>query len=318
MSAAGIRLAGFGYRLMMSYILLAACAAYGGTAALVLRLVGMHRISQWLTARAFKWTMGLTTDVWFHVVSGHQHLNTRPAVFVGNHQTALDVLLLGAIFPKYCSVTAKKQLKQIPFLGWFMAVSGTVFIDRGNRSTALKAFEGAGGEIRDKKQSVFIFPEGTRSNTKEPTLLPFKKGAFHLAVQAQVPIVPIVSACYSGVLSLKEKRFRSGHIPVVGKCGDSIEFGNNSNGLPFAVLQSIPTHNLEASDVDQLTIYVRGLMMETLDRLTRSSAGHLAWDAEPPSAALPEALSIKENLLKGIPKKPEDEAQAALRKKIGL
>ena len=71
--------------------------------------------------------------------------------------------------------------------------------------------------MREKRQSVFIFPEGTRSNATEPMLLGFKKGAFHLAIQAKVPIVPIVAACYAGVLSPKEWRFRSGEIPVVGE-----------------------------------------------------------------------------------------------------
>ena len=126
------------------------------------------------------------------------------------------MLLLGTIFPRYCSVTAKKQLKRMPFLGWFMALSGTVFIDRSNRNTAMKAFEGAAEEMRDKRQSVFIFPEGTRSNAEEPMLLPFKKGAFHLAIQAGVPIVPVVSACYWGVLGVREWRFRRGRIPVIG------------------------------------------------------------------------------------------------------
>ena len=68
--------------------------------------------------------------------------------------------------------------------------------------------------MQREKQSVFIFPEGTRSNAEEPTLLGFKKGAFHLAVQAGVDIVPIVAGCYWGVLGAKEKRFTSGEIPV--------------------------------------------------------------------------------------------------------
>ncbi|MCJ1449368.1 MAG: 1-acyl-sn-glycerol-3-phosphate acyltransferase beta [Stictis urceolatum] len=160
--------------------------------------------------------MALATGVQFEIVLGEEHLLTRPAVFVGNHQTALDVLLLGTIFPKYCSVTAKSSLKRVPFLGWFMALSGTVFIDRANRNTAMKAFEDAAQEMKRHQQSVFIFPEGTRSNAKEPMLLGFKKGAFHLAVQAKVPIVPIVSACYWGVLGADEWRFRRGTIPVVG------------------------------------------------------------------------------------------------------
>lgn len=71
--------------------------------------------------------------------------------------------------------------------------------------------------MRADQQSVFIFPEGTRSYADHATMLPFKKGAFHLAVQAQVPIVPVVVANYSHILSLKRKRFTSGTIPVKGR-----------------------------------------------------------------------------------------------------
>ena len=209
----------FAFRILASYGTLVLCALYGVVVSLFLTLVGYKGNSQWATARAFKYTMWLATGVRFKILGGSdKHLwNTRPAVFVGNHQTALDVLLLGAIFPKYCSVTSKKSLKKTPFLGWFMALSGTVFIDRADRKSAFKAFDGAAKEIGEKRQSVFIFPEGTRSNASEPVLLPFKKGAFHLAIQAKVPIVPVVAANYSGVLSIKEWRFRRGDIPVVGK-----------------------------------------------------------------------------------------------------
>jgi lysophosphatidate acyltransferase len=217
MSFMGNTTASFLYRVLASYACLIVCAAYGVIASLALRVVGKHRISQWAVARAFQRTMALATGVRFEVIGGKQHLETRPAVFVGNHQTALDVLLLGAIFPQYCSVTAKKSLKRIPVLGWFMSLSGTVFIDRANKSTARKAFEGAAKEIRGEKQSVFIFPEGTRSNAEEAMLLPFKKGAFHLAIQAGAPIVPVVAGCYWGVLGAREYRFRAGTIPVIGE-----------------------------------------------------------------------------------------------------
>ncbi len=75
---------------------------------------------------------------------------------------------------------------------------------------------GASNEITKQKQSVYMFPEGTRSYAKEPMLLPFKKGAFHLAVQAGVPIVPIVIANYSNVLYVKDWKFKSGQILVKG------------------------------------------------------------------------------------------------------
>ena len=98
-----------------------------------------------------------------------------------------------------------------------MALSGTVFIDRGNRADALRAFEGAADEMRREQQNVFIFPEGTRSYANGPELGPFKKGAFHLAVQAGVEIVPVVAGNYAGVLNVRERRFRRGRIPVKSK-----------------------------------------------------------------------------------------------------
>jgi len=212
-----IPVAGFVARLLASYAALIACACYGVLASIVLRLVGYGRISQWATAKAFKYAMWLTTGVTFTVEDPHDYLNkTRPAVFIGNHQTELDVLMLGCMFPKYCSVTAKKSLKNWPFLGWFMSLSGTVFIDRANSSSARHAMAGAAEEISRDKQSVYMFPEGTRSYAKEPMLLPFKKGAFHLAVQAGVPIVPVVVANYSNVLYLQEWKFNSGTIPMKG------------------------------------------------------------------------------------------------------
>ena len=212
-----LRPGAFLFRVLAAYGTLVLCALYGVGASIVLRLVGRHRIAQWATGRAFEHTMRWTVGVRFHVIAGQRHLNERPVVFVGNHQSALDVLMLGTTFPKYCSVTAKKSLRRAPVLGWFMALSGTVFIDRGNRETARKAFEGAATEIREQRQSVFIFPEGTRSRAETPMLLPFKKGAFHLAIQAKVPIVPVVTACYAGVYSQQHWRYRSGDIPVVGE-----------------------------------------------------------------------------------------------------
>lgn len=212
-----IPVAGFVARLLSSYASLIICACYGVVASICLRLVGYGRISQWATARSFKYVMWLSTGVTFTIEDPNDYLNkTRPAVFIGNHQTELDVLMLGCMFPKYCSITAKKSLKSWPFLGWFMSLSGSVFIDRTNHTSARHAMAGAAEEISKDKQSVYMFPEGTRSYAKEPMLLPFKKGAFHLAVQAGVPIVPVVVANYSDVLYLQGWRFNSGTIPMKG------------------------------------------------------------------------------------------------------
>ncbi|PSN60069.1 acyltransferase-domain-containing protein [Corynespora cassiicola Philippines] len=263
---------------LTSVIMLCVCASYGVVASIALRVVGYGGLSQWTVARAFKWTMWLSTGVTFRVNDsgrieggrrgGEEALLTRPAVFVGNHQTELDVLMLGCIFPKYTSVTAKKSLKFVPFLGWFsacssplpnrapkltlpfpVALSKTVFIDRANRATARAAFDSAAQTMRTERQSVFIFPEGTRSYTDKPELLPFKKGAFHLAVQAQVPIVPLVSANYAHVLDVKNRRFTPGVIDV-------------------SVLPAIPTKGLTAADVDGLVQRTQDAMLAELVRLS--------------------------------------------------
>lgn len=209
--------ASFYARLLASYGCLLLCASYGVFASLALRLFGKHRISQWTVARAFHYAMAWTTGIHFEIVSGEEYLSTRPCVLIGNHQSELDVLLLGTVFPPYCSVTAKRSLRLVPFLGWFMALSGTVFIDRSNSASAHAAFDKAAAEMRKERQSVFIFPEGTRSYAEGPEMGAFKKGAFHLAVKAGVDIVPIVAGNYCGVLSVREKRFRAGSIPVKGE-----------------------------------------------------------------------------------------------------
>lgn len=210
-------IAGFVARCLASYISMIVAALYGVFASIALSVVGLRGIAQWTTGRVFKWAMLATTGVSFEVVDPNGYLaKTRPAVFISNHQTELDVLMLGSIFPKYCSVTAKSSLKKMPFLGWFMTLSGSVFIDRKNTKDAREAMQGAADQMSKRQQSVYMFPEGTRSYAKEPMLLPFKKGAFHLAVQAQVPIVPVVVANYSDVLYIKKFVFKSGKIPCKG------------------------------------------------------------------------------------------------------
>jgi putative phosphoserine phosphatase/1-acylglycerol-3-phosphate O-acyltransferase len=84
----------------------------------------------------------------------------------------------------------KQEIRSIPILGKVMEMAGTVFVDRKNTADAIKAMEPLVDAIRKERRSICIAPEGTR--TLSPKLGPFKKGAFHLALQAGVPIVPIV------------------------------------------------------------------------------------------------------------------------------
>jgi putative phosphoserine phosphatase/1-acylglycerol-3-phosphate O-acyltransferase len=123
-------------------------------------------------------------------VSGEQNLwSHRPAVFIFNHQSGIDTLLLAKLVRRDMVGIAKQELKRNPLFGPIFSMAGTVFIDRFNREKAIEAMKPAIDTLR-QGISIAIAPEGTRSPT--PRLGRFKKGAFHLAMAAKVPIVPIV------------------------------------------------------------------------------------------------------------------------------
>jgi putative phosphoserine phosphatase/1-acylglycerol-3-phosphate O-acyltransferase len=125
------------------------------------------------------------------VVSGQEHLwSARPCVFVFNHQSKLDPIVLASLLRGRFTGVAKKQAKNIPVFGQVFQLAGVAFVDRGNTGQAKKALEPAVRKVRDERISLVIAPEGTRSVT--PRLGPFKKGAFHIAMQAEVPMVPVV------------------------------------------------------------------------------------------------------------------------------
>ena len=90
----------------------------------------------------------------------------------------------------------KKELQYMPILGQFMTLSGAVFVDRGNNAAAVRSLEAAGETIRSRRTSLWMFPEGTRTLRPDNYMRPFKKGAFQMAVQAGVPVVPVVCENY--------------------------------------------------------------------------------------------------------------------------
>ncbi len=112
----------------------------------------------------------------------------QPYVFMANHVSAADIWTLLATLPVRVRMIAKKQLGAIPLFGWAMRAGRFIFIDRKNPGAARRSMEDAADRIREGA-SVLLFPEGTRS--RDGQLAPFKKGGFHLAINAGVPIVPI-------------------------------------------------------------------------------------------------------------------------------
>lgn len=231
-----------------TWILLAS-AFLGMFEGILFGFFGKRGLAQWVTARTHyflcRWLLGIR----FVIEDPHNYLGTtRPAVFIANHQSMFDIAILGATFPKWCSVTAKKALRWYPILGWFMSASKTVFIDRASRTNALKAFESAREEVLRDRQSIFMFPEGTRSNAMKPMLLPFKKGAFHFAQQCGIPVVPYVVCNYSNIFSTKARISRPGIIRI-------------------RVLEPVITKDLTAADVGAVTEKVRTEMLATAEDL---------------------------------------------------
>jgi putative phosphoserine phosphatase/1-acylglycerol-3-phosphate O-acyltransferase len=123
-------------------------------------------------------------------VEGEEHLwSHRPAVFIFNHQSALDAILMMKLIRRDMTGIGKMELKKNPIFGPIFTAAGVVFIDRANSARAIEALKPAVDALKEGR-SLVIAPEGTRSPT--PRLGRFKKGAFHLAMQAGVPIVPVV------------------------------------------------------------------------------------------------------------------------------
>lgn len=123
-------------------------------------------------------------------VRGEEHVwSHRPAVFIFNHQSGVDMLVLAKLLRRDFVAVAKKEVRSHPIFGPAFAFAGTVFIDRYDRERAIQALAPAVDALRSGL-SLVIAPEGTRSPT--PRIGPFKKGAFHLAMRAGVPLVPIV------------------------------------------------------------------------------------------------------------------------------
>jgi 1-acyl-sn-glycerol-3-phosphate acyltransferase len=110
-----------------------------------------------------------------------------PYVVVANHQSMLDILMLSRL-PREMKWVAKEELFRIPWVGWMLRMSGDIAIRRGDAESGGEALAKAKAYLA-RGMNVMMFPEGTRS--AKGTLLPFKSGAFRLALEAGVPVLPI-------------------------------------------------------------------------------------------------------------------------------
>lgn len=145
--------------------------------------------------------------------SGLHHIEPgTPYVFVANHQNGLDIPVVADCLPVPFGFVAKAELERVPFLGAALRYSPSVFVDRTDGRRTLESMRSAGEEIRSGS-SVLVFPEGARSY--DGRMGPFQKGAFLLAVEAGVPMVPLTIVDGPGVFNEKRRVSRPGVIHVV-------------------------------------------------------------------------------------------------------
>jgi len=214
----------------------------------------------WLLIAAFSWrnaklfspsvrfmawgglkALGLKTSI-----SGAHYLKDLPAVMISNHQSFLDTLILGSIWPEKVVPIGKKEIGYLPLIGWWFVGCGARLIDRSQKESAKNILENQIPFILSG-YGIGITPEGTR-NKKGQGLLPFKKGAFNLAVKAQVPIIGLVVAPLGDIASWKERRLKKVTIPI-------------------RVLPPFPTKGLSESDVESLTNQIHRKVLETVNEL---------------------------------------------------
>ncbi|XP_032567384.1 1-acyl-sn-glycerol-3-phosphate acyltransferase alpha-like [Chiroxiphia lanceolata] len=186
-------------------------------------------------------------------VRGTEHLNIKePYVIVCNHQASLDLVGMAEVIPERCVPIAKKELLYMGTVGWACWLSGIIFIDRHRRDAAIDVISQTARTMWRENLRVWVFPEGTRNQNK--SMLPFKRGAFHLAVQAQVPIFPVVISPYWDFFSSKEKKFTSGTCTI-------------------RILPKVETRGLSPKDVPELTEAVRGAMADALAEMSGNPHG---------------------------------------------
>ncbi|MGD8112991.1 1-acylglycerol-3-phosphate O-acyltransferase [Vibrio sp. TRT 21S02] len=130
-------------------------------------------------------------------------------IYIANHQNNWDMFTVSAaVTPKVVTV-GKKSLAWLPLFGQLYWLSGNILIDRANRTKAKGTIDQVVDSMKQSDVSVWMFPEGTRSRGRG--LLPFKTGAFHAAIGAQVPVIPIVCSSTDGI---KLNRWNNGHVIV--------------------------------------------------------------------------------------------------------
>ncbi|MFT6266295.1 MAG: 1-acyl-sn-glycerol-3-phosphate acyltransferase [Oleiphilaceae bacterium] len=199
-----------------------------------------------LAARTFSWFGTKILGIKVQLQGTEFFKDMPPSVVVANHQDNLDLIICGAVIPKRTVSVGKRSLLLLPGFGLIYWLAGNVLIDRSNKKNSNSTLDTTTEALTKGNRSIWMFAEGTRNQGKN--ILPFKKGAFRMAIEAGVPIVLICVQSYSGKLSLNKL---------------------NSGTVNIKVLEPISTKGLTLDDSKQLMDECWQKMKTTLDQLDK-------------------------------------------------
>ncbi len=189
---------------------------------------------------------------WLHHIFGIKLEMRKPpdaaqfgnAIYIANHQNNYDMITVSNIVQPHTVTIGKRNLIWFPLFGLLYWITGNLLIDRDNKSKAHSLITDVVNKLQTQSISFWMFPEGTRSRGRG--LLPFKTGAFHAAMAAGVPVIPV----------------------VVSSTHDKIKFNRLSNGLVIVeMLPPIDTAAFQQAGVRKLTTHCRELMQAKLEQL---------------------------------------------------
>lgn len=208
------------------------------------RMYLLHQFSCLWSNLAFR-----LNPLWRLTVTGREHIDKKQTyVVVSNHQSGADILVLFTLRLHFKWVS-KRSLFFVPFIGWNMAMNRYIALRRGRKSSMHRMMEKSRQALL-KGNSLMIFPEGTRS--KDGQLQPFRSGAFHLALDTRLPILPIA-------ISGTSRAIRKGGFLIA-----------RNTGIEVCILDPIPWETFRMMDAKQMAIEVHDRIAKAMDPLCNS------------------------------------------------
>lgn len=204
------------------------------------RRIALHRFTCFW-ASLYTWC----NPGWPVTITGREHIEAgRTYMLVANHLSLLDILVLFRLFKDFKWVSKVENFK-VPVIGWNMSMNRYVPLKRGDRDSVIEMMSLCRERLAEGS-SIMMFPEGTRSTTGE--MRPFKTGAFDLAIEAEIPVIPIVIRGTRNALPKRGFVLQGRH------------------AISVTVLPEVPVDQVTAMDVQELADHVQGLIADELAR----------------------------------------------------